>query len=89
MMPDATAAPRRPIALIVDDEATIRHRTAGALQATGFQTEEADDGPPALAVMARLPPDLVFLDVRLPSVDVSACVRRSAGCRTGRRFPSS
>jgi DNA-binding response OmpR family regulator len=61
--------PRHPIALIVDDEATIRLIAAQALQIAGFQVEEAEDGPAALAAVGRLRPDVILLDARLPGMD--------------------
>jgi CheY-like chemotaxis protein len=69
MMPDATTAPPRPLVLIVDDEATIRLLMSQALRLAGFQVEEAEDGPAALATMGRLTPDIILLDARLPGMD--------------------
>lgn len=68
-MSDATTTPGGHLALVVDDEATIRLLVSEALQLVGFQVEEAEDGPAALGVMGRLAPDVILLDARLPGMD--------------------
>src|SRR6266853_686065 len=51
--------------LIVDDEADIRERVAGILQAEGYQTRTARDSDEALNAVATRRPNLVFLDIWL------------------------
>jgi DNA-binding response OmpR family regulator len=55
--------------LVVDDEAGIRDLVETYLRAEGFAVDEAADGDEALARIARRPPDLMVLDLRLPTVD--------------------
>ena len=54
-------------ALIVDDEALIRWSIAERLESHGYTATEADDGASALdALSGAAPPDVIFLDYRLP-----------------------
>ena len=55
--------------LVVDDEEQIRVLIARYLATEGFAVEQAGDTPEALDAIARLAPDLVLLDVMLPSED--------------------
>jgi two-component system phosphate regulon response regulator PhoB len=55
--------------LIVDDEEDVRELVAGKLRRAGFETAEAGDGVAALKMMRARPPDLVILDVMMPSMD--------------------
>ena len=55
--------------MVVDDEAQIRRALATNLRARGFDVEEAVSGEEALAVAARVRPDLVVLDLGLPGID--------------------
>ena len=52
--------------LVVDDEPDIREVIRFALEATGFETEEAADAGAALEMIRRNPPDLLLLDWMLP-----------------------
>jgi two-component system, NtrC family, nitrogen regulation response regulator NtrX len=51
--------------LIVDDEADIRELVAGILQDEGYVTRTARDSDDALASVAMLRPNLLFLDIWL------------------------
>ncbi len=52
--------------LIVDDEPDIREVIRFALEAAGFETEEAADARVALEMIRRKQPDLLLLDWMLP-----------------------
>lgn len=52
--------------LVVDDEEGIRSYLRRILSEVGYHVCEAGDGPAALDAIARLPPDIVLLDVRMP-----------------------
>ncbi len=54
--------------LVVDDEPTVREVVAGYLRRDGHLVSEAPDGPSALDLLDREPPDLVVLDMMLPGV---------------------
>ena len=64
-------APRRPrpkATLVEDDPVTaalVRHR----LERSGFHVDHHDDGAEALEAILADPPDVVVLDVQLPSMD--------------------
>jgi len=56
--------------LVVDDEAAIRFAFEQFLQDEGYETLLAEDGDRALELLHdAIPPDLVFLDYRLPGMD--------------------
>jgi len=55
--------------LVVDDEAEIRRSVRMILEYEGYDVQEASSGPEALALIEREPPDLVFLDIKMPGVD--------------------
>ncbi len=55
--------------LVVDDEAGIRESLGKVLRYEGFAVDTAPDGATALALAARQPFDLIFLDVKMPGMD--------------------
>jgi len=55
--------------LIVDDEAQLLRALRINLKARGYEVTTADDGVSALAVAARVRPDVVSLDLGLPDMD--------------------
>jgi DNA-binding response OmpR family regulator len=72
--PDDAAPPRR--VLVVEDEPTIAHAVASRLRAEGYLVDLADDGPSAVEVALRRPPDAMVLDVMLPGFDGLEVCRR-------------
>lgn len=59
-----------PLVLVVDDEADIRDLVRLNLELEGHEVEVAPDGAAALAAVAEgLRPDLVLLDLMMPTVD--------------------
>ena len=61
----AIEAPGR--VLVVDDEPMVREVVGRYLSVNGYVVCEAADGPEAVAALAEFKPDLVVLDVMLPS----------------------
>jgi DNA-binding response OmpR family regulator len=59
----------RPRALVVDDDESIRQFIEMALADDGFDVTLAEDGRSALAAAARIKPDVILLDMRMPGVD--------------------
>jgi DNA-binding response OmpR family regulator len=55
--------------LVVDDEPDIRKVLERYLRREGFLVEMAADGKTALAMIERAPPDLVVLDLIMPTLD--------------------
>lgn len=54
--------------LIVDDDADLRRLYRLTLALGGFQVQEAADGLEALHLIDLAPPDLVVLDLLLPTI---------------------
>jgi two-component system, OmpR family, KDP operon response regulator KdpE len=55
--------------LVVDDESQLLRALRINLRARAYEVETAQDGPAALAAVARRPPDVVVLDLGLPGID--------------------
>ena len=62
--------------LIVEDDPEIRRLLADFLQQEGFEVECADGGKAMDAVLQRLRPDLLVLDLMLPGEDGLSICRR-------------
>ena len=60
--------PGRKTVLIVEDDADLRRMFRTSLSIAGYLVEEAADGPGALYRIQYHPPDLVILDLGLPTV---------------------
>ncbi len=68
--------------LLVDDEPHVLEVLKVTLEDFGFQLLEAEDGPSALQLVRDRKPDLVILDVMLPSMsglDVCRTLRAENG----------
>jgi two-component system nitrogen regulation response regulator NtrX len=55
--------------LVIDDEAGIRDSMRRTLEYQGYQFIGAATGQEGLALIERDPPDLVFLDIKMPGMD--------------------
>jgi len=55
--------------LIVDDEKAIRWSLGEALQAQGYEVEEAENGKKCIKLFQKDPADIVILDLKLPDTD--------------------
>ncbi|MDQ3504827.1 MAG: response regulator, partial [Actinomycetota bacterium] len=55
--------------LVVEDDATVRDVVARYLERDGHQVTALDRGSDAVAVVGRLDPDLIILDLMLPDVN--------------------
>lgn len=65
-----------PTILVVDDNEKIVSVLAEYLQADGYQTVTAVDGPGAVAAASQHHPDLALVDVMLPGIDGLELTRR-------------
>jgi len=64
--------------LVVDDDRDIRQLLASSLEARGYRVETASSARDMDRVLARVPVDLVILDIMMPGEDgLSACRRIS------------
>jgi two-component system nitrogen regulation response regulator NtrX len=55
--------------LVIDDEAGNRDSMRRTLEYEGYQFVGASSGPEGLALIESDPPDLVFLDIKMPGMD--------------------
>jgi DNA-binding response OmpR family regulator len=62
--------------VIIEDEETIAGAVAARLRSEGFTVEVAADGPSGVALVERVRPDLVVLDLMLPGFDGLEVCRR-------------
>ena len=60
---------KKPLALVVDDDMSLRLSMCAALTKAGFEVEQAENGYQALAYFQSDAPDLVLLDVVMPEMD--------------------
>ena len=61
------SGPRR--VLVVDDDESIRELVDMALSSEGHQVLTAPHGRAALEVIAKSPPDVILLDMKMPVMD--------------------
>jgi CheY-like chemotaxis protein len=69
----------RPLALVADDEAEMRRLIAEILGEVGFETLTARDGIELLDLVAKHPPQLIVMDVMMPTMDGYTAVARLRG----------
>jgi PAS domain S-box-containing protein len=62
--------------LVVDDEPDGRSLLRDLLEPIGFEVHEAEDGEVALSEAARLKPDAIVMDIRMPRLDGLAATTR-------------
>ena len=55
--------------VVIEDDETIASAVAARLRSAGYAVEVASDGPNGVALVERVEPDLVVLDVMLPGLD--------------------
>ncbi len=72
---------KKPQALVVDDDFSLRLTMGAALTKAGFEVFEAENGQRALSVFKSRKPDLILLDVVMPEMDGFEV------CMTIRNFP--
>ena len=59
----------KPRILVVDDEPAIRDAMRMILDYDGYDTVLAASGQEALALIERDPPDMAFMDIKMPGMD--------------------
>jgi two-component system cell cycle response regulator DivK len=62
--------------LVVEDQEDNRQILRDLLGNAGFELVEAENGEEALLAVARLPPDLILMDIQLPLMDGYEATRR-------------
>jgi two-component system, cell cycle response regulator DivK len=61
--------------LLIEDNEQNRYLTTFLLEAKGYEVTCAVDGPEGVALAERLLPELILLDIQLPSMDGYAVAR--------------
>src|SRR5437667_10670951 len=67
--PEPSASPHPARILIADDESRIRLALRTCLEADGHEVLEAADGLEALDVIVRAAPEVMILDLAMPTLD--------------------
>jgi len=77
-----------PKVLVVDDEENISFLVTSALRLHGYRVESAATGAEAVALAAKLDPQVILLDVQLPDLDGYEVLKRlrAGGCRAAVLF---
>ncbi|MDQ6773717.1 MAG: response regulator, partial [Candidatus Dormibacteraeota bacterium] len=73
--------------LLVEDDATIAEMYRLKLEIDGYTVSVARDGETALRMVSDSPPDLVFLDIRLPGMDGLAVLEAIRADTSSRHLP--
>lgn len=67
---------KQPLALIVEDDSLLADVYSRTLNLVAYQTKIVGDGQEALEWLSRQTPDLLILDLHLPSVSGDVILRR-------------
>src|ERR1700758_1607292 len=62
--------------LVVEDQEDDRQIIRDVLAGTNYEITEAEDGEQALAAVAKERPDLILMEIQLPSIDAYETMRR-------------
>ncbi len=73
--------------LLVEDDAALAQMYRIKLERDGYTVQVACDGEEGLGMLDVEPPDLIFLDVRLPRMDGLAFMERVRGDRRTQNIP--
>ncbi len=73
--------------LIVDDAPIFREPIEAVLRSEGFETFSASDGREALAMLGKVRPDLVILDLGMPVMDGLSVLRTIRAQRAMKALP--
>jgi CheY-like chemotaxis protein len=66
---------QKPLALVADDDITLRELTREVLEQAGLRVEEAATGREAIEAFQRERPQIILLDVMMPEMDgFAACL---------------
>jgi len=77
--PDSSDPPKRPLVMIVDDDADIRELCDDLLARAGYECALAASGEEAISLLEQKTPGLIVLDLNMPGMDgwsVAALIRK-------------
>jgi CheY-like chemotaxis protein len=86
-MRHGSTEPDRLRVLLVEDDASFAEMYKLKLEQDEYLVDVASDGEEALTKAARLPPDLIFLDIRLPKLGGLEVLAKLRSERTTRDTP--
>jgi diguanylate cyclase (GGDEF)-like protein len=86
-MNDASTPLPSPLALVVDDDATMRLLAREVLEQNGLRVIEAESGTAGLAAFSNYRPDIVLLDVQMPDKDGFAVCGELRAMPEGQHVP--
>jgi CheY-like chemotaxis protein len=75
------------IAFVVEDERDQRNLVSEVLEQAGWTVELADDGIAALGRIRRVLPNVILLDLRLPTLDGFEMLKMLRSSEAGRAIP--
>jgi len=73
--------------VVADDEALNLELARDVLEMDGHEVFTASNGAEAVALVERVRPDLVLLDIRMPGLDGPAALARIRASAFGRKIP--
>ena len=73
--------------LVVDDDLNIQRVLVFTLKQEGYEVHVASDGQAGVEMAASLGPDLILMDVAMPSLDGYAATQKIRAAERGRRVP--
>jgi CheY-like chemotaxis protein len=73
--------------LLIEDDGALAQMYRVKLERDGYTVRLAGDGEEALRLVAEQPPDLIFLDIRLPRMDGLAFLERLRAAERTRNIP--
>jgi CheY-like chemotaxis protein len=85
-MPDSSSTQQLPSLLLIDDDAISREVLQMTLEMNGFAIEAAEDGPSAMAQLAKKTtlPDLILMDTQMPGLSGIDLIHALRGCTNAR-----
>lgn len=73
--------------LLIEDNEQNRYLATFLLERSGYRVFSAEDGPRGIRMAEELVPDVILLDIQLPTMDGYAVARALRGIATLREVP--
>ena len=75
-----------PTILVIDDDPSVRISLVAYLEDEGFEVMSADSGERGLEIIAKTPPQLAIVDMRLPGIDGNEVIVRAHAANPDIKF---